>query len=107
MGYSHIVADTIQEFRVRPERREVGPHKPGTNGFGLCPECGRPVHGVLQWTRKCANGGKSFVGAYLRHNPIPRLRVIEPRDRTHCSSCNKPGEWYTFDSAGRCVECAP
>lgn len=78
-------------------------HKPGNNELGLCPHCGRPVHEVVLWEPAYVDKvGKVFY----RHNPIPRTRVIADRERTHCSKCNKPGEWYTFKpGSGECVRC--
>lgn len=93
-------------------------HKPGDNGFGQCPHCGRPVHIVnpngpnealsseRQGEKLVFKGRMTGRTLFFRHNPIPRLRVIPDRSRTHCSKCNKPGEWYEFKpGSGECTEC--
>ena len=72
MPFSSIVADSIEELRVRPERRDIGPHKPTPNPFGLCTACGKPVHEVIaEWYDDTyyANSGTPKRW-YWRHNPI-------------------------------------
>lgn len=89
------------------------PHKPGNNGFGLCPHCGRPVHWVgWSWLNNTAEAKRQraalgIAEGYYRHNPIPRLKVIPDRERTHCSKCGKgPLPGYMFKpGSGECTEC--
>lgn len=97
-----VVVDSIAELAVRPERKDVGKHKPGNNGFGLCPHCGRPVHVV--WATD--SEGYYLGYFYYRHNPVARLRVIHDNARTHCSKCSKPGPAYEFKpGSGECSDC--
>lgn len=81
-------------------------HKPVNDGFGQCVHCGRPVHFVpINWLVPLKENDTRSAGWY-RHNPLPKLRVIPDRERTHCSKCGKPGEWYTFKpGSGECTEC--
>lgn len=85
-------------------------HKPKDGGFGLCIYCGRGVHLVkTDWLVPLGSIPNDTRSAgFYRHNPTPRLRVIDDRERTHCSACGKPGAWYEFKPGdGRCKECAP
>lgn len=97
MGSTFSPIDTEARLRLMREMR----HKPGNNGFGLCPHCGRPVHlmSVIKQT-------KFLPDSVWRHNPRPVTRVIPDRERRFCSKCGKQGEWYTFKpGSGECVEC--
>lgn len=83
------------------------PHKPGNNGFGLCPHCGRPVHFVAtNWLQPHFGVNDPRPAGFYRHNPRPVTRAIPDRERRFCSKCGKQGEWYTFKpGSGECVEC--
>ena len=90
----------------------IKPHKPG-NFLGVCPHCGRPVHEVVLFWGTKADGVTGEAPEYgtprvefYRHNPLPRIRVIADRDRTHCSKCLVHGQWYEFKpGSGECTEC--
>lgn len=87
----------------------IGPHKPINNGFGLCTECGRPIHRIhVEVPGSVTPGVGRSLRPHWRHNPIARLRPIHDNDRTHCSSCGRPFEAYELKPGdGRCKECQP
>lgn len=75
-------------------------HRPEGNSLGQCIHCFEPVE-VAKYFSHLPQGP---IG-YYRH--VRRKQPQSARDRHFCSSCGKPGEWYTFDPSGRCVACQP
>lgn len=89
------------EVVAPPRPRYVRGHPVTKLGFGyLCATCGEPID-LVKYSSHPPEGP---IG-YWRHSR--RKQPQTARERRFCSSCGKTGEWYTFDSSGRCVECQP
>lgn len=103
--FAGAAADEVRRQSLMSTFRQIK-HKPGNNGLGQCPHCGRPVHKVVVgYWQKHVPGRDPEIWHY-RHNPIARVKPIPDRERTHCSKCGKAGEWYEFKpGSGECEAC--